>query len=498
MPVPPARSQSLGLKDLLSAGAAALLAGCAAGPAPEIATPAPDLPAQFLYSPDEAIRGELDQLLPRDDAAFVELSSAALERAPSLAEALARLDVARAGADRAGAERLPNIGIDAGVTNSRTNPAQFGPDNPFTQAIDTTQTAYGANLSASWDADLFGALRAQERAALARIDAANASAAAVRIALLGEIAASVIDWRALEARTASIENDVAAATQLAELARAREEAGIVPGFDRVRAEAAASASRSRLAALGSERVRLVGRLITLTGLPAAQVRAALDQAAPMTGTHLAPAIATPAPPAGLPSDLLANRPDVIAAAAQLAASDAQLAATARSRFPRLTLSAVLGLLAFDPEDLFDDGSAVRTLTAGIAAPLIDFGRIAADIDGAAADKQAAFEAYRGAVFQALGDAEAAYGLIAASDNEAAMAAAERDTLERAARLANDRYRAGLASFLEVLEARRAADSSGERAAAALGRAARARIVLWQALGGDAPQAIAANAAADQD
>ena len=141
---------------------------------------------------------------------------------------------------------------------------------------------------------------------------------------------------------------------------------------------------------------------------------------------------------------------------------------------------------------------MRTLTAGIAAPLIDFGRIAADIDGAAADKQAAFEAYRGAIFQALGDAEAAYGLIAASDNEAAMAAAERDTLERAARLANDRYRAGLASFLEVLEARRAADSSGERAAAALGRAARARIVLWQALGGDAPQAIAANAATDQD
>jgi multidrug efflux system outer membrane protein len=61
---------------------------------------------------------------------------------------------------------------------------------------------------------------------------------------------------------------------------------------------------------------------------------------------------------------------------------------------------------------------------------------------------------------------------------------QRDQLNRAAAIAETRYRAGLASFLEVLEARRAADSSGEAAAAALGRAARARIVLWQAQGGE--------------
>jgi multidrug efflux system outer membrane protein len=84
----------------------------------------------------------------------------------------------------------------------------------------------------------------------------------------------------------------------------------------------------------------------------------------------------------------------------------------------------------------------------------------------------------------MGDAEAAYGVVAAADNEAQLSVNERDQLTRAASLADTRYRAGLASFLEVLEARRAADASGERAAAALGRAARARIVLWQALGGE--------------
>lgn len=463
------------MRHILILALGASVIGCAGGPPPEIATPTPELPTSFHYQPDRTTSEALDALLPIDDGAFLELASGALENAPSLAEALAWVDAARAGARRSGAERLPNVGVDSNVTANRTNANQFGSNTPFTQFIDTERVSYGASLTASWDADLFGRLRAQERAALARVDAANASAAAVRIALLAEIAGALVDWRTLNTRIAAISDDVAAARQLADLARTREEAGIAPGFDRVRAEAAATASQSRLAALESERVRIVGRLITLTGQSGGTVTAALEQGGPAFNPRRAPA--------SLPSELLSNRPDVAAAAAELAATDAELAATARARFPRLTLSGVLGLLAFNPGDLFDSDSLIGTLAAGVAAPLLDFGRLEAEIDGAAANKRIAFQAYRGAVYQALGDAEAAYGLIDATDREAALAARERDELERAASLANDRYRAGLSSFLEVLEARRAADASTERAAAALGRAERARIVLWQAVGG---------------
>lgn len=206
------------------------------------------------------------------------------------------------------------------------------------------------------------------------------------------------------------------------------------------------------------------------------VRAALSAPAPQ--------LALAAAPASLPSELLTNRPDVAAAGASLAASDAELAAAARARFPKITLSGVIGLLAFNPAEFFDTDSLVGTLTAAVAGPLLDFGRVGAQIDTAAADKRAAFAAYRGAVFQALGDAEAAYGTVTAADAEAKLAVSQRDQLARAAAIAETRYKAGLASFLDVLEARRAADSSGENAAAALGRAARARIVLWQALGGE--------------
>ncbi len=449
-----------------------MLAACAG--LPEVATPQPDLPRAFFHQPQGPASTALAALMPTGDPAYAALSAAALANAPNLAEAAARIDAARAGARSAGAARLPDISADSGVTRNRINPAQFGAAGQQ-GFIPRAQTSYGANITASWDPDIFGRLKAQERAALARIDSATAQAQGVRLALLAEIAASITDWRVLDARAAAILADGDAARQLSALAKVREDAGIAPGFDRVRAEAAASGSATRLAALESDRAQLIGRLVTLTAQDAATVRAAL--AARVSSLRLANA------PATLPSDLLANRPDVAAAAAELAVTDAALAAAARARFPRITLSGVIGLLSFRPADFFDD-SVVGTLAGGIAGPLLDFGRVGAQIDAASADKRAAFAAYRGAVYQALGDAEGAYGLVAAADAESRLAVDEHGQLTRAANLAETRYKAGLASFLDVLEARRAADASGERSAAALGRAARARIVLWQALGGE--------------
>ncbi len=463
-------------RALLAAASALTLAACAAGPAPEIATPVPVLPESYLYAPDAQTGAALGALLPVADPAFDTLAAQALASSPTLAEAAARVEQARAGAQRAGAERLPSVGANASVTGQRTNPDQFGSNLPAGLSIDTERVAYAANITARWDPDLFGRLRAQERAALARIDQADASARAVRLALLAEIAASVIDWRTLEARDAAIRDDLSSATELARLAGVRERAGIAPGFDRVRAESAAAASQSRLAALDSERARLTGRLVTLTAQGGEQVRASLAQRP--QDVAMAASVVT------LPSSLLSNRPDVLAAASALAAQDAELAATARQRFPVFNLSGAIGLLAFGIGNLFDADSLVGSLAASVAAPLLDFGRIEAEIAASAAQKKAAFEAYRGTVYTALGDAEAGYGLVAGADAEARAADHEAASLQRAARLANTRYEAGLADFLTVLEARRAADASGERAAAALGRARRARVILWQALGGE--------------
>lgn len=196
------------MRFALSLAGALGLAACVAGPPPEIATAPPELPESFAYLPEGAVAQSVAVLLPTGDPAFTDLAALALSDAPTLAQALARIDAARAQAGRAGAERLPSVSGSAAVTGQRTNPAQFGSGLPQGIAFDTERVSYSANLTAGWDLDLFGRLRAQERAALARVDAAGADAAAVRLGLLSEIAGSVIDWRTLEARQQALESDL--------------------------------------------------------------------------------------------------------------------------------------------------------------------------------------------------------------------------------------------------------------------------------------------------
>jgi NodT family efflux transporter outer membrane factor (OMF) lipoprotein len=461
---------------LLLLGTATLtLGGCAAGPGRLPTAVEVTLPPAFRFAPDGAVQASLHSLMPTPDPAYAALSGAALADAPTLTAALARIELARAEASRARADRLPEIDGSLSADRSRASTAQVAaPPIPGVE-IDRTRTSFGANLTARWDADLFGGLRARQRAALARIDSASADAAAVRLALLAEIAGSVTDWRTLTARGERLRLDLAAAERFISLASVRERAGIAPGLDRVQAESVAASSRSRVEALASERARIIGRLVTLVGRPAGDVELALAAPAP-------PELLAPAPPS-LPSTLLTNRPDVLAAGARLRAANGDVAAAAAARFPRLTLSSALGLLALSVGGLFDSDALSGSVRGELAAPLLDFGRIAADIDRAESGTFEAFANYRDAVFTALGDVEGSYALVAAADRELAAALVEAAATDRAARLSETRFRAGLSNFLLVLDAQRLALAAGERAVAARGRALRARITLWQALGG---------------
>jgi outer membrane protein TolC len=181
--------------------------------------------------------------------------------------------------------------------------------------------------------------------------------------------------------------------------------------------------------------------------------------------------------------LLSRRPDVLAAGARLRASDAELAAAAAARFPRLSLTAGLGLLAFSLGGLFDSDAIVGNLGAGIAAPLLDFGRLRADEARARAGTKDALALYRGEVFGALGEAESGYALVANLVTQVDAAKRQAALQERAVQLVETRFRAGLTSFLDVHEARRAAAGASEAVVAAEGRLARARVLLWRALGG---------------
>ncbi|WP_176472948.1 efflux transporter outer membrane subunit [Sphingomonas lenta] len=437
------------------------------------------LPPSFaLLDRERAGSGSLADLLPRQDPAFVELERRALTDAPTLLAALARIDAARAGVRGARAERFPNVQASGSVTRQRINPgAQFGGDLPPGVAIEPGQTQFRAGLDASFDADLFGRLRASERAARLRVDAADADAAGVRLALTGDIARTVVDARALDRREAVVRRDIASAEELVAVTRVRSRAGIAPEFDLVRAQSLEADARARLQPILSERAAVLGRLVTLTGLPTSEVQGQLA-APPGPGLTAVPALS-------VPSTLLRGRPDVAAAERRLAAADQEIAAAAADRFPRLTITAALGLFALTGGGLFSDDAIVGFVGPGLAGPLLDFGRVGARIDQRQAEAREAFANYRDALFTALGETEQALGQITAADARAV--ALERQAfLDRdAAGLARERYRRGLDTFLTVIDAERTANTSQANAIEARADASRTRVALYRAVGGEA-------------
>lgn len=176
------------------------------------------VPQQFIYAPPTEARANLASLLPSDDPAFAALVARVDAEAPDLALALARIQIARAGVKGANAERLPRIDSTTGASASQSSPnAAFNvPNNvPF----DRSRTDYSLGLEAGWEIDLFRRLKATARAAGLRLNAADADAKAVRLAVVTDIARAVSDYRGAEARRAIIAADLKDASDLVNLTR---------------------------------------------------------------------------------------------------------------------------------------------------------------------------------------------------------------------------------------------------------------------------------------
>jgi NodT family efflux transporter outer membrane factor (OMF) lipoprotein len=451
---------------------ALLLMTCAIGGCTTL-RPLPDatsvtVPERYAYGADNSADGMLFGLLPNDPA-FGTLRQAA-RSAPTL-EALARIDVARAGVRGARASRGPDISGSATVTGERGSAASQT-NNPF---FDRDRTVFQPGLQASWDLDIFGGLRAGQRAGQARLDAAGADADAVRLALDCDIALAVIDFREATEREAVVKRDLTDNEQLLQLTRLRARAGIVPEFDAVRADALAKDAEARLAPFSGQKATAVGRLVALTAVDANAVLRALESQ-PVTS---APADMT----AGIPSQLLRNRPDIRAAEYRLAAAKQDVAKAAAQRFPKLTLTGTLGLIALAAGDMFSGDAIAASVAAGVSGPLLDFGRVASEIDRQDALAREAFAQYRGTVFQAIGDTEGYLGQLAAARKRVGAYDAQARVDIDALGLARERYRIGLTDFLTVVDAQRTVNQTRQNAAAAFWQSWRDATALYRAVGG---------------
>ena len=397
----------------------------------------------------------------------------ALDHNYDLQAAGARLHAAAAQARLAGAPKWPQVEVSGSGSRRRQNFIGF-PIPGGGDVLGTTSTNYGVSLNVSWEVDLWGRLRAGETAALADLASAEASFRGARLSLISQTArayfAVVEAYRQVELAQASRANQKFAAGQI----RVRYEAGLRPSLDLRLGRSSLAATEATLELRRRQLDQVTRQLETLLGrYPAAELETAAELPSPVEPV-----------PAGLPADLLARRPDLVAAERQLAAASARVDEARRALYPRLSLTGSGGSASADLVDLLDGDFAVWSLVANLSQPLLQGGRLRAGVELAESNRDRAVAAFASSVLSALAEVEtrlAADLFIAGQERALRTAAAEAAAAHE---LAEQRYVQGLSDVLALLEAQRRAYDAESQLLAARRQRLDNRIDLHLALGGD--------------
>jgi NodT family efflux transporter outer membrane factor (OMF) lipoprotein len=451
----------------LAPGLAVLLAGCATGP--RYVAPSSPLPPTWSLPTSGTSPVDLERWWAVfGDLVLDGLVDRALADNLDVAAAATRVRQARALRSVAGADRLPSLDYDGGASRIRTRAEGAG-------GASVTGNRFDAELAASWEVDLFGRIAQGVRAADADLDASVEDRRAVQVALVADIVRTYVDLRGIDARLAIARDNLNAQNETARISASRFRVGETSGVDDERARAQARATAAQIPGLEAERSVLVHRLALLLGQPPA----ALDT------TLAAPAaLATPSvdPAAGVPADLLRNRPDVRAAERRVAASWARVGLARADLLPRLTLSGSVGALAPALSGATVGQPFVWSIGAGLFGPLFDGGRRRATLDYRVAQRDEVTLHYRRAVLSSAGEVEDA---LVRYDRERQRGAALADAASgyaSAATRVRSAWKNGEAPFLDVLDADRSRLSAEDALAQSRIAQSETLVALYAALG----------------
>ncbi|MBU3693908.1 MAG: efflux transporter outer membrane subunit [Rhodocyclaceae bacterium] len=441
--------------------------------APLKAFPEPDatLPAHYTATPteDAAALGDARWWTLIDDPDLPSLVETALRNNRELKRAIARIDEADALLRLNGAALLPQVNAEAAAARNRVTEVGAVP-------LPGNAPVYRADqrlvLTTSYEVDVWRRLRDAREAARAGLLAAQETADAVAMTLTGTVGQTVVSLRATDLSLALTRKTLASREESLRLIRIRRAEGLGSDLEERQAEATLESLRAQLLQLERTRGLLQNQLALLCGEPSTILPPRTDLAMPEA----------PVPPAGLPSALLENRPDIRAAMAQMQAARLQTQAVRAARFPLITLTGTLGQQSGDLANLLTAPGRIWTLAAGLAAPLFDAGRAEARTDQARAQALQAQAAYEGAVLTAFREVSDALTSLEQNRRIEAAQAAQRDASTAAAKVARIRYEGGYAGWLEVLDAERSANTAEQAWVAARQARIAATIDLLKALG----------------
>ncbi len=416
-----------------SLGLLALGLTACAGPRP----PAPldaavQPPAAWRAAPEAGAPVEASWWAGFGDPALSQVVETALANNVDVALAAARVQEARAQYRLAQAQRLPNLsGAGGGARQRDVSP--FGTPQ--------TQTAGQAQLSISYDTDLFGRLANASAAAQAGLLATEAARDSVRLAVAATAASGYVNLRALDARLVVLRETLAARAESRRFTRRRSDAGYSPRLETEQAEAEYRATEQLIPGVEAAIARQENGLSVLLGASPRDIA---------RGRELT-RIGVPPVPNALPADLLRRRPDIVQAEQQLVAADRSLDSARAAFMPSLQLSATGGFVA---SSLLDDPIGVFSLGGSVLAPLLDGGRLRAQQGVVAARRDQAAYAYRKVALTAFREVEDALAAEQSARQQAVSLEAQRQAVAEALSLATNRYSAGYSPYIEKLDAQR--------------------------------------------
>lgn len=474
---------------MAATGALVLLAGCVnlAPPVPQPALPVADAWPQDAAAAKVASDrvGDPAASVPWrryfTDATQVALIEQALQHNRDLRLAVMRVEEARALYGIRRADRLPTVGLDAQAARSRV---------PGDLSM-TGQPAIGAEYRASvgfsgWELDLWGRVRNLEEAALQAYLASEDAGHAVRLALIAEVAEAYLSLRELDARVATARQTIASREASVRIFRSRHAAGAASRLELTQVETLLHQAQALGAQLAQARAAQAHALALLVGKPV-DLPAGQDAAAALDAFRF-PALA-----GSLPSDLLTDRPDIMAAEHQLRAANANIGAARAVFFPRIALTVSGGTASAALNGLFDAGSGAWTFAPVVSLPIFDAGARRGNLTLSQIRRDMAVMEYDKAIqtaFRDVADALSAQHWLAQQlDIQRAALASQTER----ARLAQLRYDNGAVTYLEVLDAQRALLDTQQQLIQAQGRLLSSQIALYAALGGGSHEAPAPSA-----
>ncbi|MDM0072958.1 efflux transporter outer membrane subunit [Variovorax sp. J2P1-59] len=424
--------------------AALVLAGCATAPAE---LPAFTPPAQFKEQPAAAPEGAWTRAQPAEaqprgewwrafnDPLLDKLVASADARNTSIQAAAARLAEARALARNADADRSPQVNAVAGGVRSA------GLDRNLTPR---PSSLFTAGLELSYELDLFGKLSRASDAARLDAESRDGLLQSTRLLVEAEVAQTYLALRALDAERALVRDTVEAYRDTLKLTQSRQRAGDVAELDVARVETEVASTESDALTLDRRRAELEHALAVLAGDVASDFGVGTDEWS----------TALPTIPAGVPATVLTRRPDISAAQKAVLAAQARVGVAQAAWFPDIALTAGGGYASSDIGDLVKWSARSWGIGALLALPIFDGGRREAGVQNASAQLDGALANYRSQVLVAFKEVEDQLSSLRILEQQSGVQAKAVASASRATTLSDSRYRNGLVSQLDLLDARR--------------------------------------------